>query len=157
MITGLCAYCLKQPAVNQDHVVPKSLVKKHSQDMAASYSWVHEPAPPLPPPASEDGSYLDDDWLDALRRRPFTAKEAAQFLVRDFPTAVGLMWCPSVGVTEATSELGESVVRVRFATGGWSGAEELIGIVLEHFWMRHFYVLWRAGGLYIFEVGKEWL
>lgn len=40
-----CAYCQTERGVNQDHVVPKSLVKKHARDVASTSSWVHEPIP----------------------------------------------------------------------------------------------------------------
>lgn len=114
------------------------------------------PAPPLPAPTS-DGDYLDEEWLEALRRRPFTFTEAARFLVETFPEAVRLMWCPSVSVTETTDSLGlgDEVYQVRFATGGWSGAEALIKAIKSHFWMAHFLELWRRGGLYVFEVPKR--
>ena len=128
--------------------MPKTNVDFVDAEMEAS-------APPLPEPTSEDGNYLDGDWLDALRHRPFTYKEAAHFLVETFPRAVGLMWCPFVSVTDEISEIHGDVRRVRFATGGWSGAEELIEIILSHFWMKHFHVLWRAGGLFIFDVPEH--
>ena len=66
------------------------------------------------------------------------------------------MWCPSCAVTEIDDEIDGECFRVRFATGGWSGAEELIEVVLAHFWMRHFHVEWQRGGLYIFHVPKRY-
>jgi hypothetical protein len=114
------------------------------------------PAPPLPEPTVDNDGYLEDEWLETLRRRPFSAKEAAQFLVETFPKAVRLMWCPSVEVTEESDGI-QDCWKIRFATGGWSGAEELIDAVLAHFWMRHHHTVWKRGGLYIFEVPKAFL
>ena len=42
--------------------------------------------------------------------------------------------------------------RVMFSTGGWSGAEELIAIMLGRVWIRQRHLEWRRGGHYLFDL-----
>lgn len=49
----------------------------------------------------------------------------------------------------------EPVKIIRFITGGWSGAEDLIGVMLGHFWIKHFHKEWKRGGLFVFEVPER--
>lgn len=120
---------------------------------AAVVDGAFEKHAPMPEPeVDEEGYYLKGEWLDALAAHPFDPHEAERFMVETFPKAVGLMGCPSVSVEETTNEYGEEVTRIRFATGGWSGAEDLIHVCLCHLWIRQLHTEWKQGGLYVFEV-----
>lgn len=105
----------------------------------------------------EDG-YPTDDGLVALRNHAFDPCDAARFLVYDFPDICKAISCCRAIVTDARSDImGDPAKRIEFSTGGWSGAEELIGIMLNHFWIRHHHVKWERGGHYEFEVLDHFL
>lgn len=54
-------------------------------------------------------------------------------------------------------ELGvmENSIRVHFATGGWSGAEDVIGAFWDTWEAQMYATMWRRGGLYVFECFKD--
>lgn len=108
-------------------------------------------APPLPNAVVDADHYLSPEWLDAFRARPYQLEEAKAFLRETFPRIAEDMFYPAIGREDVVVD-GEPTTRIYFSTGGWSGAEELIGVVLSHFWMRHLYVQWRRGGHYVFEI-----
>jgi hypothetical protein len=103
-------------------------------------------------PEGDDDGYLTDEWLDALRSHKFTPAEAKQFLLQTFPAACEMMRCCRVDVTDGKDSIDNPCKVVRFVTGGWSGAEELIGVMLDHFFIAYHHESWRRGGLYVFEV-----
>jgi hypothetical protein len=98
----------------------------------------------------------DDDFLawDAL---PLDFGEAAKFILRELPIAAENC-CASCSVHDrADRYTGEAIKRIRFSTGGWSGAESLIGFIESRFDTRHFMESWRRGGHYVFEVPAHFL
>jgi hypothetical protein len=92
----------------------------------------------------------DDDFVawDAL---PLDFKQAARFVLRELPKAAENC-CASCTVTEAADFMGDPVTRIEFSTGGWSGAESLLGFISSRFDTRHFMESWRRGGHYVFEI-----
>ena len=100
----------------------------------------------------EEG-YPTDEGLAALRNRAFDPREAARFLVYDFPRICAGISCCTVRVADTERDfVDRPIYRVAFSTGGWSGAEDLIDIMLNHFWIRHHHTKWERGGHYEFEV-----
>lgn len=100
----------------------------------------------------EEG-YPTDDGLSALRNHAFDPRGAARFLVHDFPRICAGISCCTVRVADAERDfIDRPIHRVSFSTGGWSGAEELINLMLNHFWIRHLHTKWERGGHYEFEV-----
>jgi hypothetical protein len=78
--------------------------------------------------------------------------EAARFVLRELPRAAEncCAWC-SVH-DRADRYDGEPIKRIRFSTGGWSGAESLIGFIQSRFDTSHFMQSWQRGGHYVFEI-----
>jgi hypothetical protein len=66
-----------------------------------------------------------------------------------------IWWCPDFGYSVKRG-------RLRLATGGWSGNEEIIGALecpgppqmFHWFWIKHWECHW-SGGLYIFCLSKD--
>ena len=52
------------------------------------------------------------------------------------------------------NRFGEAVIKCYFSTGGWSGAEEIIGLIESDFCLSGFMEQWNRGGHYIFEFKK---
>lgn len=104
----------------------------------------------------EEG-YPTDEGLAALRSHAFDPREAAQFLVHDFPAICAGISCCSVRVEDGKTITGAKAHRIAFSTGGWSGAEDLIGTMLSHFWIKHHHSKWQRGGHYEFEVPAGFL
>lgn len=101
---------------------------------------------------AEEG-YPVDEWIEKLQAFPFDPHSAARFLVDHFIEISRQISCCVVEVTDSTDEvIYHPAKMIYFATGGWSGAEDLIGTMLTHFWIRHFYSMWKRGGAYWFEV-----
>lgn len=95
---------------------------------------------------SIDYDYPTDDELAILARFSGTPEGFVDH-VRN------LWWIPAqIGVEDGTNEWGAPVKLVSFVTGGWSGNESLIGVILDSFFHISFWVSSHRGGLYIYEV-----
>lgn len=105
-----------------------------------------------------DDCYPTDRSIKKARRffraNELDFKQAAAFLLRELPKCAENC-CASCRVDDGTDDFGHSVKRIQFSTGGWSGAEELVGVIEERFDMRHYWVSWHRGGHYVFEVPPE--
>ena len=99
---------------------------------------------------SSDG-YLTDTWLDRLRAFEFSPQDGAQFLAW-LPNIKPHLACCTINRSHGETDLGSPADFIEFHTGGWSGAEELIAAMLEHFWIRYFHTKWSRGGHYTFEI-----
>jgi hypothetical protein len=95
----------------------------------------------------------DDDFL-AYAGLPLDFQRAAEFILTELPRAAEhcCAWC---GVTDAVDFMDHPVKRIEFSTGGWSGAESLIGFIESRFDTRHFMESWRRGGHYVFEIPRR--
>jgi hypothetical protein len=98
-----------------------------------------------------EGGYLTDAWLDRLRACFFSLHDGARFLAW-LPNIKPHLACCVIKVEHGETDLGSPVEFIEFHTGGWSGAEELISVMLEHFWIRYFHTKWGRGGHFSFEV-----
>lgn len=124
---------------NADAATPKSAATRWSPDQ--------------PPSFEGDGEgYPTDEWLDALAAHKMDFRAAARFLVEGFPAACAEIACCRVTVTDAINDFDDPGIEIEFVTGGWSGAEALIGTMLADFSIKHFHRRWEAGGLYVFFV-----
>lgn len=99
-----------------------------------------------------DQGYPTEQGISGLRAHRFDPRDAARFLVVDLPRISARISCCSVSVDRIEGVPGGSFWRVGFATGGWSGAEELVSTMLGHFWIRQCQVAWERGGWFQFEV-----
>jgi hypothetical protein len=107
----------------------------------------------LPDPEGDGDGYLTDEWLDALRaHKVVDPREAARLLEDVLPKAVALMSACSSAVAEGVDALDRPVRLISFSTCGWSGAEDLIEVLLSKFWVRHLSHSWERGGHFVFEV-----
>jgi len=80
-------------------------------------------------------------------------KETAVWLVHDFPKLVKTIEFPCVNVYKVENPGWVPFYRIEYSTAGWSGQESLIEVVLKSLSVRLcFYVAWRRGGHYTFEV-----
>jgi len=96
-------------------------------------------------------SYLADAWLERLRAFEFTCRDAAHFLVW-LPNIKRHLACAQIDLQRARTDLGKPTELLEFNTGGWLGAENLIGAMLGHFWIKYFHTKWSRGGHYSFEI-----
>ena len=103
------------------------------------------------PEADGDG-YLTDEYLECVRSYEFDMLKSERYMVKVFPDACALMPVCSATISDAKSVLGKPVKTVEFHTGGWSGAEEFLDILLGKFWVAHLHTRWDRGGRYVFEI-----
>jgi hypothetical protein len=97
---------------------------------------------------SDDFAGWDNLSLDFVK--------AARFLLDELPFAA-TQCCCACSVEDGFDELfgDRRVKRIEFSTGGWSGAESLIGFIESRLDTRHFMLSWRRGGHYVFEIPKR--
>jgi hypothetical protein len=98
----------------------------------------------------EDGCPVDEEF-DDYAGLPIDIEKAGRFLLCELPEAAENC-CASCEVTDSVDALERPVKRIAFSTGGWSGAESLIGFIESRFDTKHLMVSWRRGGHYLFEV-----
>lgn len=101
-----------------------------------------------------DDCYPTDDSLDAFRRLPamaFGPEEGAETLRRELAKCAENC-CARYEEREAVDVLDHPCIHIHFSTSGWSGAEDLLSVLLGKFWIRHHQYQWNRGGHYIFEV-----
>ena len=99
-----------------------------------------------------DEGYPTDEWIDAFGALPqmaFTYREAARFLVNDLPNIAMRISCMSIFIDAGADR---PAVSVAYHTGGWSGAEDLIRVMLRQFWIHRLHCKWERGGHFYFEV-----
>ena len=105
----------------------------------------------------EDGYPLDES-LQQLRNTEFDPFGAAKFLVNDLEQIVSGISCVKVRKKIGVDRFDDKPAwKIEYHTGGWSGAEALIDIILLHFWLMHFHVSWETGGHFYFEVAEHFL
>ena len=99
----------------------------------------------------DDDGYPSDAVLDLIRdAKPKDG--GASWLVRTFPLLAASVPCCDCTVTKVADMFGEAT-RIEFTTGGWSGAEDLVGAVIGNPMLRLlFYAEWRRGGFHAFEI-----
>ena len=99
-------------------------------------------------PALEwDGhGYPEEASIEAIRALPLNFNKAGEF-VRNELTACAEVCCASY--EEETAD--DGTVIGHFSTGGWSGAESLMGLIESRFDASYFMMSWRRGGHYTFE------
>ena len=99
----------------------------------------------------DDDGYPTEESLNSLTGVPLDFKSAAQF-VRIELARCAEHCCASYKEEAAVDDnFDEPIVKAYFSTGGWSGAEELMGLISSRFDARHFMAQWNKGGHYIFE------
>jgi hypothetical protein len=100
--------------------------------------------------------YPTDAWIERFEGLPLTTidpKQAADFLVNRLPEIAKTISCMQVRIEDAKDDYSDKPMkRVEYITGGWSGAEMLIGAMLKQFWISHYHSLWKRGGYFVFEV-----
>ena len=98
---------------------------------------------------------VDEDfaaWGD-LGSPPLSMKLAGEWLLRELPRAAEHMCCSCrVRKGKGNGIMGKPVMLIEFSTGGWSGAESIIGLINRRFDLRRHMLSWRRGGHYVFEV-----
>jgi len=104
---------------------------------------------------SSDG-YLTDTWLDRLRAFEFSPQDGAQFLTW-LPNIKPHLACCTINRSHGETDLGSPAELIEFHTGEWSGAEELIAAMIEHFWIRYFHTNWTRGGHFSFVIPTQFL
>lgn len=105
---------------------------------------------------SEEG-YPADAWIDrfeALPRNAFDFREAAHFLISDLPNIAKTISCMTVKVADGIEP---GIKAVEFHTGGWSGAESLIDVMLRQYAIKQLHHSWQRGGHFYFQVPGRFL
>lgn len=104
---------------------------------------------------AEEG-YPSEKWIDRFHALPpgtIKPDDAADFLVNRLPEIAKTISCMQVSIEDAEDDYRrEPLKRIEYITGGWSGAEDLIGAMLSQFWIKHHHSLWKRGGYFVFEV-----
>jgi len=100
--------------------------------------------------------YPADAWIarfDALPRTAMSPTEADHFLLDRLPAIAKTISCMQVIISDAKDEVwGKPLKRIEYITGGWSGAEDLIGVMLKQLWIQQRHTMWKRGGYFVFEV-----
>lgn len=106
-----------------------------------------------------DDCYPTDESIAAVEAAFKTAridgKEAAAFMMRELPKCAQNC-CASCHIMDDTVHK-RPIKRIEFSTGGWSGAEQLMGLIETRFEMKQFMFSWQRGGHYVFEVPTAYL
>ena len=101
-----------------------------------------------------DSGYLTSEWLERLRTFDFSLRSAAPFLAW-LPGIKPHLACCSITIEHGENDLGSPVEFIEFHTGGWSGAEDLMSVMLGQTWIAHFHTKWTKGGHFYFEVPSK--
>lgn len=107
-----------------------------------------------------EGQYPTEESLAALAAQPFNFSDAARFVIEQLPKAniyQGAGWRGSDIERARDPYTKQPIVRVVYATGGWSGNESVIEAALERADVSFFLVQWRRGGQFVFEVPDTFL
>lgn len=106
----------------------------------------------------EDGYPLaEDDDFAAWDSLPLSFANAAAFLMLELPRAAANC-CASCEVSNKFNvDIKAPVKHVYFSTGGWSGAESLIGFIERRVDTSYFMLSWHRGGHYVFEIPERYL
>lgn len=110
---------------------------------------------PLPAPEGDSDGYLTDEWLESFQAWDATFYDAPGFWLETFPAAVKCLSCARLEMSVVDDDVRGRGHLVTFATGGWSGAEELIEIALSKWWLGRHHRLWQSGGYYEFFVSDN--
>jgi hypothetical protein len=124
-----------------------SLTASASISVESSQSGI--PSAAWPEVDWEEGYPVDEDFK-AFEGLPLGFDEAALFLFRELPKAAANC-VASCEIVDGQDRWGDPVQQIHFSTGGWSGAESLLGFISSRFDTRHFMESWQRGGHYVFE------
>ena len=91
-----------------------------------------------------------------MRAFEFSPQDGAQFLTW-LPNIKPHLACCTINRSHGETDRGSPAELIEFHTGEWSGAEELIAAMIEHFWIRCFHTKWTRGGHYTFEIPTKFL
>lgn len=94
--------------------------------------------------------YPDESELEAIRDFTGTPREFVEY--------IGSIWRGGAGwdLTEKDAEWGDRKEWVAtFVTGGWSGCEDVIGVVSETAFSFSFHSLWKRGGLWEYRINPQ--
>lgn len=102
----------------------------------------------IPEADFEDG-YPTEEFLNALDCADVNYEEAKKILTEYLPS-----WCENISCCwiKISDKPNSNVKKIEFSTGGWSGAEDLISILLKKIYIQMFYAAWQRGGHFTFEV-----
>lgn len=98
-----------------------------------------------------DGYPVDEDFSE-FADLPIDFSQAAFWLLNELPRAAENMPCFCDVERPATDDFGRDCVRIKFSTGGWSGAESIMALIERRFDLSHFIEGWKRGGHYVFEL-----
>lgn len=96
--------------------------------------------------------YPTDDSMARFKAFEWTGRAADFFLVHEFPDLMSNITFARIETEDTVDGFNKDICRIIFATGGWSGCEEIIGTMLSQFWIKHRHTVWKRGGYYEFEV-----
>jgi hypothetical protein len=98
----------------------------------------------------DDDGYPTDESIAAIESLPLDFKKARMFAKRELERCAEIC-CASYDEDNAIDIVGKPVIHASFSTGGWSGAETLIGLIQRRHDIAHSMLSWRRGGHYVFE------
>lgn len=106
----------------------------------------------------DEHGYPTDEWIAEFEKYQFKDfSEAGQWLLEELPKIGNQIGYCRITITDAVDRLDRKVKRIDFATGGWSGCEELIETAVRKMWIAQLHTKWERGGLFTFEVPVSYL
>lgn len=102
-----------------------------------------------------DGGYLDDEWLERFAALEVSPAQAVTFLLSDLPKVKQYISTMALRYSTVDDDVYNRCTQVEYITGGWSGSEDLIDLILQKFWIAHFHSRWERGGYFVFLVPEK--
>ena len=102
----------------------------------------------------DDHGYPTDASLAAVAELPLDFHGAPQFVRRELAMCAEVC-CASYDESKTVNRFGDTVIEAHFSTGGWSGAESLMGAIEGRIDTGYSMQQWNRGGHYIFEFPQE--
>lgn len=102
----------------------------------------------LPSHLLDNDEYPTEEFLTFIREYvPDDSLTLIHFVER---VLIDGWWMPDWGFRLHKKYKGKR--KLELHTGGWSGNEETISALLSNIYFRTYYVMWRTGGHYYFEI-----
>ena len=111
-----------------------------------------------PPIEWDNDDYPTEASIEKFRNFKGLGRDTAAFVRRELKKCIEAncaSYCSSYEEIGGVDLLDRPIIKGRFSTGGWAGAEELIVAFKSNIFTSRYLWQWRRGGHYVFEFPKE--